>query len=280
MQVPKVDIIDYSNSVVAELYAPLEASYRGDLDGDPNAIALLLLCETTLAAFHNVSAKDMPYKLLKSYGIAPLKSGAMARAKHLTLRHCARLSPTGILRVPRTLVDRVFLAQSAVELVPRSARREMFMVLDFLGKVKANNRRDMVAKAASVLVEQMVEEFVCTNVVARRAVLNSSVALHKSGCIVHSVVSARTYATRAFDIVSIPRDSRVYGFLRVALDMMSEGDLYPRIATELLRKCTFVPRVVVHGPTLNVAATMFQVLAPSSFSSVKNQVRDTIMHRF
>ncbi len=124
-----------------------------------------------MPVIHGVSTQDMPYKLLKSYGIAPLRSGTMARYEHISLRHHrARVGPTGLLQVPADLVDRVWLTQLAVELLPRGARREVFQVLEFLGKVRANSHADILAKAASILVDQLLEELVDTGVVARRRV--------------------------------------------------------------------------------------------------------------
>ena len=113
-------------------------------------------------------------QLLKSYGIAPMRSSAMARERHLVLHHCAVVNPsTGMLQVPGNLVDGVFLTESAVELVPRSARREIYRVVNFLRKVRASTRRDIAFRAAAILVEQMLDELVATRVVSRRSTLMS-----------------------------------------------------------------------------------------------------------
>ena len=113
-------------------------------------------------------------QLLKSYGIAPMRSSAMAVERHLVLHHCAVIDPsTGRLRVPSNLVDSVFLTEAAVELVPRSARREIYRVVNFLRLIRASTRRDIASRAASILVDQMLEELVATRVVSRRSILQS-----------------------------------------------------------------------------------------------------------
>ena len=276
MQVPKKDVLEYSERVTEELYAPLEASYRGDLDGDPHAIPLIILCETILSTFHSICTLGMPYPLLKSYGIAPLKSGTMARDGRLSLGHCARVNAaTGLLQIPADLVDRVFLVQSAVEAVPRGARREIFDVLDFLGRIKHAGGGGMEARAAGILVDKLLEEYVGTRVVERRAVLKSSRELVKSGCTIHSIVTARSYASRAFARENVSGESSVYAFLRIALDLIPEDTLHTHLAKALLDRCSFLPRITVHGSPPTVSASVFQVLATRSFASVREQVRST-----
>ena len=113
-------------------------------------------------------------QLLKSYGIAPMRSSAMAVERHLVLHHCAVIDPsTGRLSVPSNLVDGLFLMEAAVELVPRSARREIYRVVNFLRLIRASTRRDIASRAASILVEQMLEELVATRVVSTRSTLQS-----------------------------------------------------------------------------------------------------------
>lgn len=53
----------YCRQMLHELYSPLAASSRGELDGDPNAIPLILMCETVLSAFPAISTQDMPYQV-------------------------------------------------------------------------------------------------------------------------------------------------------------------------------------------------------------------------
>ena len=77
----------------------------------------------------------------------------------------------------------------------------------------------------------------------------------------HSVISAEVYAKLAFDALHITRNSRLFGFLKVARDLTSEDALYPALGKELLKRVKFVPRVLVHARTHSLAATSFHVLA-------------------
>ena len=53
----------YCTQLLQELYSPLAASHRGELDADPNAIPLILMCETVLSALPAISTQDMPYQV-------------------------------------------------------------------------------------------------------------------------------------------------------------------------------------------------------------------------
>ena len=107
VQVPRSDMVGYCNAVVDELYAPLAASHRGDLEGLRGELSTVLLCESLLAMFHD-KGKDMPYSLFRDYDIMPWESGSMARERHLSLQDCARLEG-GVLYVPRRRVRRIWV---------------------------------------------------------------------------------------------------------------------------------------------------------------------------
>ena len=89
----------------------------------------------------------------------------------------------------------------------------------------------------------------------------------------HSVVRAETYVRLVFDTSQIPRSSRLYGFLRVAKDVVGERDLYPALARELARKTAFVPRVILHSHVSGHSATSYWVVGTNSLESIKMQVR-------
>ena len=98
---------NYSMAVVRELFAPLHASITDAFLGT-ESLATILLCETLLSILPSMSVRDMPYKLLKEYGIAPLGQGVIAQEKRILLTQCATLH-RGLLHVPRPLFHRVFL---------------------------------------------------------------------------------------------------------------------------------------------------------------------------
>ena len=67
--------------------------------------------------------RDMPYRLLKQYEIAPLKTGVIARENRILLANCAVEDEGGLLSVPLPLVDRVFFPM--VEILSHG-RRQVF----------------------------------------------------------------------------------------------------------------------------------------------------------
>lgn len=113
-----------------ELYAPLEASYRGALEGQ-GAVATLLLCESLLSLLPSMSVRDMPYTLLRKYEITPFTSGSIGRENRILLSKFARIHG-GILFVPRPLVHRVFVPLGSV---PARGRKEVIRIMEFLEKV-------------------------------------------------------------------------------------------------------------------------------------------------
>lgn len=144
-------------AVIDELFAPLYYSYNYAFQGR-ESLATILLCETLLSLLPSMSPRDMPYSLLKEYEIAPLGQGVIARHNRIVLNQCAVVVDDR-LHVPRPLFHRVFLP--LVE-VPSHAKRQVVRMMEFLDKIRTSSKKDVAKKAASILVEQFLDELVCT----------------------------------------------------------------------------------------------------------------------
>ena len=155
LQVPAGDLRDYSLAVVEELFDPLLVSLEDAFLG-AESLATVLLCETVLSILPSMSVRDMPYALLREYNIAPLGQGVIARKRRLVLSQCCKVH-RGVLHVPRQLFHRVFLP--LVEL-PSYAKRPVIEMLKFLEKLRVSDRREATEKAASILVEQFLEDLI------------------------------------------------------------------------------------------------------------------------
>ena len=153
----------YCLAVIKELFDPLESSFNGVFLGR-ESLATVLLCETILSLLPSMSTRDMPYSLLKEYGIAPLSQGVIAQNNRIVLSQCAVVLG-GLLHVPRPLFHRI------VE-VPLHARKQVVGLMEFLDRVRVNNKRDMAEKAASVLVEQFMDEVVRSGQVCHRYIIS------------------------------------------------------------------------------------------------------------
>ena len=70
--------------------------------------------------------------------------------------------------------DLVFLPATATGQLTSGARKEVYEVIAFLHKMKANNRKELVQKAASTLVTQFTEELVTTSTIPKKSVLTNS----------------------------------------------------------------------------------------------------------
>ena len=105
-------------AVVKELFEPCEASYRNALEGS-GAVATLLLCESLLSLLPSMSVRDMPYKLLREYKIAPFNT--IFRERRIVLSRLATVR-NGMLLVPQPVVHRVFLP---LRQVPAAGRRQV-----------------------------------------------------------------------------------------------------------------------------------------------------------
>ncbi len=104
----------------------------------------------------------MPYGLLKEYGIAPLRTGEMARGQaHHPQPLCCHQDG-----VPRQLVCWVFVPYRAV---PASVRREVVTMLDFLDHVmRTTNWRELADKAAVIVAERYMNQLEPQRVVPSR----------------------------------------------------------------------------------------------------------------
>lgn len=274
-QVPKRDIIGYSVKLVDELYAPLRALFRGELTGDASELVpLVLMCETVLSSLPATCRRDLPYALLKEYGMAPVRC-EMSRDRHVTLCHCATVDvETGLLRMTTASgINGLYLVPSAVQLVPRSARAEIFQAIQFLSEVKGSSHAHLLAKAAAILVDKLLRELVSTNVLARRSITMQPSDLVRSGGTVNSVIAATAYVRRAFDPTFTSPSGSIRGFMRVALDILPHDDLFERLAVELMERCKFVPRLITHAATVSASSVcQFQVLSGCSLQSVMDKV--------
>ena len=139
-------MLAYSLAVVYELFDPLEFTYN-TLRGT-EALATILLCETLLSLLPSMSVRDMPYRLLKEYQIAPLGQGVIAEHKRIFLSSCAVVDEHGLLRVPRPMFHRVFLP---LVQVPAHARRQVVRMMEFLAMICVSSSKEVAEKAADVL---------------------------------------------------------------------------------------------------------------------------------
>lgn len=219
VRVPTADMVGYCNSLVEELYAPLKAAYRGDLEGKRGELSTVLLCESLLAMLPSMSTKDMPYGLLKQYDIVPMTSGSMARNRHISLRGRVRLEG-GVLYVPRKRVRRIFVPLEGIG--TGGGRKEAYDMLQFLDTIKTRRRGDVAKRAARILVDQFAADLVRTRQVSSKRVLTDAATLVNSGCTVTQFVDGKEYVRRALDLSHLPRRGAVYGFMKMAVALTSQ----------------------------------------------------------
>ena len=272
-QVPCTDILHYAQAVVQELFDPLEASFTG-VFLSRESMATILLCETLLGLLPSMSVRDMPYELLKQYQIAPLGSGVIQRENRILLSNCATVDRRGLLTVPVPLIQKVFLPM--VEM-PSSGRRQVLRLMEFLDKVRVNDRDEISQKAASVLVQQFLDDLVRTGQVARHSALHQARVLVDCGGGVDSVVSALVYTQKVFDLRVLPARDHLHSFLSAALSFASSSELLSATAAELLRKVTFVPRAVHHESAVTFISTSFHVLSRTTIVGMKTKAGGGIL---
>ena len=251
--------------MVKELFDPLEDSVTGAFCGR-ESVATILLCETVLSLLPSMSVRDMPYRLLRDYEIAPISSGIIGRKKRILLVQCAAVDSSGLLTVPIPLVDRIFLP---LDSMPSQGRREVIRLMEFLEKVRCNDRMALTQKAASVLVDQFLEQLVTSGQVPRPSVLRTVRALVQSGCGVHSIVSTLVYAQKVFDLRCLGHGQRLHSFLRTALSFCSSTELLSAAADVLVQRATFVPRAVHHESVIDFSSTSYHILSRFTFFFLK-----------
>ena len=105
-----------------------------------------------------MSLKDMPYKVLRDYNITPIEGGVIGSHRHISLSGSATLLGD-ILYVPRRRVQRIFVH---LRELPGQARKRALRMLDFLDKVKTNDRKVIAEKAAATILTEFVDELVKT----------------------------------------------------------------------------------------------------------------------
>lgn len=265
LQVPKNDLLNFTLALVQELHDPLVKALTMDGEG---MMGTVLLCESLLSLLPTMSTKDMPYHLLRAYNITPIGSGVIAKERHLSLVGFASVFGD-ILHLSNPVVHRIFVPLNQL---PADGRRQVVRMLKLLEEIQKGDGHSVAEKCAVILVKTFVEELLSTKLVSRRAVLLSPAALVKSGCGVHSVVSAREYVSRTFDVAVLPRSSRLRDFLKTALDLCGE-DLVPALTDHLIQELSFVPRVVVHESTVNFSATTYYALSRCSLAGIRDKAR-------
>lgn len=270
VQIPTAHMVGYCNSLMDELYAPLMAAHRGDLEGKRGELSTVLLCESLLAMLPSGSLKDMPYSLFKEYGIVPMTSGSMGRAKHLSLRGCVRLEG-GLLYVPRRRVRKIFVPLEGIG--TGGGKKEAYNMLQFLDTMKTRRRGDIATRAAHILVDQFVADLVRSRQVSSRRVLTDAAALVNSGCTVRGFVDSKTYVSRALDLSNVPRRGAVYGFLKVAVALTSQDRLSRALAKSLSSRLKFVPRATLHEGTRVFNVSLYDVVCPRPLAAVAMDIR-------
>ena len=267
-QIPRDDVLRYSLAVVKELFDPLEACYRGLLEGS-GALATLLLCETLLSLLPSMSLHNMPYQLLRHYEIAPFTSGVISRERRLVLFKFATIH-CGVLFLRQPVMDRVFVP---LRQVPPSGRRQVIRMLEFLEMVGTNSRQQISKKAANILVDCFLNQLVKSQLIPRLSVLTSTKSLVLHGGGVYSVISSEVYVRRVFNPNILPSHHRFFMFLRTALDLTSEAELYTELSNELLNRVAFVPRVILHESQTDISSTAFHVLSSATLGYIKNKAK-------
>ena len=263
VQVPRDDVPRYALALLKELIQPLQAALNGSLEG-PGQLSTVLLCETILSLLPKMSLKDMPYKVLRDYNITPIEGGVIGSLRHITLSGSATLLGD-ILYVPRRRVQRIFVH---LRELPGQARKQALRMLDFLDKVKTNDRKVIAEKAAATILTEFVDKLVKTGIISRASVLTIPKTLAFSGGCIFSTVESSEYCKLAFDPTRLPRSNRLRAFIQISVDLTSEAELYCAISKLLCQECSFVPRAVIHESTVKFSSTHFQVLTSFSFSSL------------
>jgi len=230
----------------------------------------VLLCETLLSILPTMSTKDAPYGLLRAYDVTPIGSGVMARERRLCLLRFANVVG-GILQIPRPVVHRVFVP---LRRLPAEGRRQVVRMLALLEEVRGGDEDSIAGKCAAILVKGLLAELLASNLIPRKAVLMSPSQLVASGCGIYSLVSAREFVRRTFDVAALPRESRLRDFLRTSLDLCEEEDcLFGALADKCLGQLVFVPRVALHDHSLQFSATSYCVLSRLSVSEIRAKAR-------
>ena len=151
--------------------------------------------------------------------------------------------------------------------------------MEFLDKVRCNDMTEIAKKAASVLVDQFLEELVTSGRVPRASVFHRARCLVQSGGGVHSIISAVVYVQKVFDLRCLGHGQRLHSFLRTALSFTSSSELLSAAADVLVQKATFVPRTVHHESVTDLSSTSYHVLSRCSiFCSKRAAARGTLSH--
>lgn len=258
-------MLRYAQSLVQELHDPLVTALMTDGTG---MMGTVLLCETLLSLIPTMSTKDMPYHLLREYDITPIGSGVMARERRLSLLRFADVVG-GVLHLTRPVVHRIFVPLNHL---PADGRRQVVRMLGLLEEIRNGDGDSMAGKCAAILVKGFVDELLSNNLVSRRAVLMSPTQLVTSGCGIYSVISAKDFVTKTFNVTVLPRSSRVRDFLKTSLDLCGER-LLPAVADKLISQFSFMPRVVIHDNVLNFSATSFCALSKCSLGEIRAKAR-------
>lgn len=264
-QIPSADMVAYCSSIIDELYAPLEASIVG-AGSDRASLPTVLMCETILSLLPSMSTKDAPYDLLKDYLIAPMESGVISTERRLLLSGCAVVREDNLLYLPHEHIRRVYLP---LQDMPSTGRRQAIRMVKFLEEMKTVNRRTIADKAAVILVEMHIEELVSSKMIPSSSAVKRAGVLTRAGISICDIVCNTEYVQRVFDLQKISANSRLRAFLKTAIDVTSTEVMMEALGKELLRTCSYIPRVVIHESALNFSPTSFCVLSPKTLSQVR-----------
>ena len=85
MQIPIPQFSGYVQSLVNELYEPLQAAIDGNLTGTAGTLGTVLLCETLLSYLPTCNPMNQPYRILSAYDVEP--RSALKRTNRIDLSH-------------------------------------------------------------------------------------------------------------------------------------------------------------------------------------------------
>lgn len=154
----------------------------------------------------------------------------MAREKRISLLRFATVVGD-VLHLSGPVIHRIFVPLNHL---PANGRRQVVKMLD---DIRNGDGASMAQKCASILIKGFVDELLSNNLVSRKAVLMSPTQLVTSGCGIHSILSAKAFVTKTFNVAVLPRCSRLKDFLKTSLDLCGES-LLPALADRQIFLCS------------------------------------------
>ena len=162
---------------------------------------------------------------------------------------------SGVLYVRRLTIKKVWVPLGNLA---SSARVTATQMLSFLGQLTSGRSRQLMSvRAAEIIITQFQHDLV------EMCVVRDFIAVKDDGCM-SDTLTVEEYAARVFHSEVLPIEM---SFLRMAMDLLDQDNLYKQLTIAVQSQLTVVPCTTVHVRAAHFCTSTFTLLTARPLST-------------